>query len=41
VTDAAPAESLQTRCCIAGGRPADMRLAAPLARAGIEVVVQV
>ena len=40
MTDAAaPAESLQTRCCIAGGGPAGMMLGVLLARAGVDVVV--
>jgi 2-polyprenyl-6-methoxyphenol hydroxylase-like FAD-dependent oxidoreductase len=33
------AESLQTRCCIAGGGPAGMMLGVLLARAGIDVIV--
>ncbi|HEY1794014.1 MAG TPA: FAD-dependent oxidoreductase [Opitutaceae bacterium] len=35
----APTESLQTRCCIAGGGPAGMMLGFLLARAGVDVVV--
>ena len=33
------AETLQTRCCIAGGGPAGMMLGVLLARAGIDVIV--
>src|SRR6266849_4608886 len=36
---AAPTQSLQTRCGIAGGGPAGMMLAVLLARAGVDVLV--
>src|SRR5712691_1830099 len=36
---AAPTQSLQTRCGIAGGGPAGMMLGVLLARAGIDVIV--
>ncbi|MBV8749399.1 MAG: FAD-dependent monooxygenase, partial [Candidatus Eremiobacteraeota bacterium] len=32
-------ETMQARCCVAGGGPAGMMLAFLLARAGIDVVV--
>src|SRR5579863_8165232 len=37
--DHAAAETIQTRCCIAGGGPAGMMLGYLLARAGVDVVV--
>lgn len=35
----APVQSVQTRCCIAGGGPAGMMLGVLLARAGVDVLV--
>jgi 2-polyprenyl-6-methoxyphenol hydroxylase-like FAD-dependent oxidoreductase len=37
--EVAPTDSIQTRCCIAGGGPAGMMLGFLLARAGVDVVV--
>jgi 2-polyprenyl-6-methoxyphenol hydroxylase-like FAD-dependent oxidoreductase len=39
VTPATPANSLETRCCIAGGGPAGVMLGLLLARAGVDVTV--